>query len=53
MQLQSDNYPLPITDHVIKRVVGKEAYSFLDGFLGYNQVSIKPEGQHKTSFATK
>ena len=48
-----NNYPLPITDHVIERVAGKEAYSFLDGFLGYNQVSIKPEDQHKTSFATE
>ena len=38
-----DNYPLPITDHIIERVAGKEAYSFLDGFLGYNQVFIKPE----------
>ena len=48
-----DNYPLPITNHVIERVAGKEAYSFLDGFSGYNQVSIKPEDQHKTSFATE
>ena len=48
-----DNYPLPITDHVIERVAGKEAYSYLDGFWGYNQVSIKPEDQHKTSFAAK
>src|SRR5271170_6870742 len=48
-----DNYPLPITDHVIERVAGKEAYSFLDGFSGYNQVSIDPKGQHKTAFATE
>ena len=48
-----DNYPLPITDHVIERVASKEAYSFLDGFSGYNQVSIKPKDQHKTSFATE
>ncbi|MCO5581469.1 hypothetical protein L7F22_035354 [Adiantum nelumboides] len=46
-----DNYPLPITDHVLKRVEGKEAYSFLDGFSGYNQVSIALEDQHKTAFA--
>ena len=31
-----DHYPLPIIDHVIERVAGAEAYSFLDGFLGYN-----------------
>ena len=38
-----DHYPLPIMDHVLERVAGKQAYSFLDGFLGYNQVSIKQE----------
>ena len=48
-----DNYPLPITDHVIERVAGKAAYSFLDGFFGYNQVSIDPKDQHKTTFTTK
>ena len=46
-----DSYPLPITDHVIERVAGKAAYSFLDGFCGYNQVSIDPKDQHKTAFA--
>ena len=48
-----DNYPLPITDHVIERVAGKAAYSFLDGFSGYNQLSIALEDQHKTAFATE
>ena len=48
-----DNYPLPITEHVLERVAGKEAYSFLDGFSGYNQVSIAPQDQHKTGFATE
>ena len=38
---------------MIERVAGKEAYSFLDGFLGYNQVSITLEDSHKTSFVTK
>ena len=31
-----DNYRLPIVEHVIERVAGKEAYSFLDDFSGYN-----------------
>ncbi|MCO5576761.1 hypothetical protein L7F22_030580 [Adiantum nelumboides] len=48
-----DNYPLPITDHVIERVTGREAYSFLDGFSRYNQLAIKLEDQHKTAFATE
>ena len=46
-----DNYPLLIAKHVIERVAGKEAYSFLDGFLGYNHVSIDTKDQHKTAFA--
>ena len=29
-----DNYPLPIIDHVLERVAGKESYSFFDGFFG-------------------
>ena len=45
-----NNYPLSITDHVLERVVEKQAYSFLDGFSGYNQVSVGP---HKTAFATE
>ena len=37
-----DHYPLPITNHMIERVAGVKAYSFLDGFSGYNQISIDP-----------
>ena len=35
-----DTYPLPIIEHVLERVARKEAYIFLYGFSGYNQVSI-------------
>ena len=48
-----DSYPLPITKHVLERVAGKKSYSFLDVFLGYNQVSIAECDQHKTAFATE
>ena len=48
-----NNYPLPIAENIIERVASKEAYSFLDGFLSYNQVSIDPKYQHKTFFATE
>ncbi|MCO5574638.1 hypothetical protein L7F22_028427 [Adiantum nelumboides] len=48
-----DNYPLPITEHVLERVAGKQAYSFLDGFAGYNQLAIAPEDHNKTAFATE
>ena len=45
-----NHYPLQM-DHVIKRVVGAKAYSFLDGLFGYNQLSIDPRNQHKMAFA--
>ena len=33
-------------------MAGHEAYSFLDGFSRYNQVSIDPKDQYKMAFAT-
>ena len=45
-----DHYPLPITDHVLERVARAEPYRFLDGFFGYNHLSIAPEDQHKMAF---
>ena len=48
-----DHYPLPFSEHVLERVAGKEAYSFLDGYSGYNQISIAEEDQPKTAFITE
>ena len=48
-----DQYPLPITNHVLERVAGAKAYSFLDGLFVYNQLSIAPKDQHKMAFAIK
>ena len=48
-----DNYPVPYIEHLLERVTRAEAYSFIDGFLGYNQISVVPEDQHKTAFATE
>ena len=48
-----DNYPVPYIEHLLERVAGAEAYSFIDGFSGYNQISVVPEDQHKTAFATE
>jgi hypothetical protein len=45
-----DNYPTPFIDHIIDECTSCEAFSFMDGFLGYNQIQIKPEDQHKTTF---
>jgi hypothetical protein len=45
-----DNYPTPFIDQIIDECTGCEAFSFVDGFSGYNQIQIKPEDQHKTTF---
>ena len=45
-----DNYPTPFVDQIIDACVGSEVFSFMDGFSGYNQIQIKPEDQHKTTF---
>ncbi|KAL3697673.1 hypothetical protein R1sor_011749 [Riccia sorocarpa] len=50
---KKDHHPLPFIDQVLDQVSGHECYSFLDGFSGYNQVSIREEDQNKTTFTTE
>jgi hypothetical protein len=45
-----DNFPTPFIDQIVDECAGCEVFSFMDGFLGYNQIQIKPEDQHKTTF---
>jgi hypothetical protein len=45
-----DNFPTPFIDQIVDECVSCEAFSFMDGFLGYNQIQIKPKYQHKTMF---
>ncbi|KAL3701280.1 hypothetical protein R1sor_019302 [Riccia sorocarpa] len=35
-----DHYPIPFIDDILDKVAGKDAYTFMDGYSGYNQVSI-------------
>jgi hypothetical protein len=37
-------------DQIVDECAGCEVFSFMDDFLGYNQIQIKPEDQHKTNF---
>lgn len=39
---KKDHFPLPFIDQVLDTLVGKQFFSFLDGFSGYNQVRITP-----------
>jgi hypothetical protein len=47
-----DPFPTPFNEEVLEKVVGKEAYSFTDGFSGYHQVRIAEENKKKTTFIT-
>lgn len=49
----SDPFPLPFTDSLLDEVAGKEMYTFLDGFSGYNQVKMAPKDMDKTAFITE
>ena len=44
------HFPLPFLDQMLDRLAGHEYYCFLDGYLGYNQITISPEDQEKTTF---
>ncbi|KAL0378307.1 UNVERIFIED_CONTAM: Transposon Ty3-G Gag-Pol polyprotein [Sesamum radiatum] len=48
-----DSYPLPRIDALVDSTAGCEMMSFLDAFQGYNQISLEPQDQEKTSFVTE
>jgi hypothetical protein len=45
-----DNFPTQFLDQIIVECEGCKAFSFMDVFLGYNQIQIKPEDQQKMTF---
>lgn len=47
-----DHCPLPFIDMVLDLVAQIELYSFLDGYLRYKQVFIRPEDRDNTTFTT-
>ena len=49
----ADPFPLPFIDTLLDEVAGKEMYSFLDGFSGYNQIGMVEEDVPKTAFITE
>jgi hypothetical protein len=38
--IKKDPYPLPFIDEMLNIITGYEAYSFLDGYSRYHQISI-------------
>ena len=45
-----DSFPLPQIDLIVDATTGHELLSFMDAFSGYNQISMDPDDQEKTSF---
>ena len=47
-----DNYPLSWIDTVVDSTARHQILSFMDAFLGYNQIKMEEADQEKTSFVT-
>ncbi len=47
---KEDPFPLPFLDSILDIVAGHEMYSFMDGYISYNQVKMLEEDKKKTSF---
>ena len=45
-----DSFPLPRIDLIVDATAGHELLSFMDAFSGYNQITMDPDDQEKTSF---
>ena len=44
------HFPLSFLDQMLDRLEKHEYYRFLDGYSGYNHITISPEDQEKTTF---
>ena len=47
---RKDHYPLPFIDQMLDRLARHSHYCFLNGYSGYNQISITSEDQEKSTF---
>ncbi|KAI5344786.1 hypothetical protein L3X38_012663 [Prunus dulcis] len=47
-----DSFPLPRIDQLVDATAGHALLSFMDAYLGYNQIFIHPEDQAHTFFIT-
>ena len=49
---QKDSFPLPLIDQLVDTTSGHSLLSFMDTYLGYNQISMHVPDQEHTSFIT-
>ena len=47
-----DNFPLLHIDVLVDNTTSFALFSFMDGFLSYNQIKMAPEDMEKTTFIT-
>ena len=47
---RKDHFPLPFIDQILEKPFRHEYYFFLDGYSRYNQISVAPKDQEKTTF---
>ncbi|XP_022853864.1 uncharacterized protein LOC111375292 [Olea europaea var. sylvestris] len=47
---RKDHFPLPFIDQMLERLAEHSHYYFLDGYFEYNQISVAPDDQEKTTF---
>ena len=47
-----DNFPLPHIDVIVDNMTSFALFSFMDGFLGYNQIKMTLKDMEKTTFIT-
>jgi hypothetical protein len=47
---KKDHFPLPFIDEMLERLANHTYFCFLDGYLGFMQIPIHPDDQHKTMF---
>jgi hypothetical protein len=46
----NDYFPLPRIDQIVDSTAGCERLSFLDAYLGYNQIRMKKQDEEHTTF---
>ena len=47
-----DSFPLPRINQLVDSIAGHKLLTFMDEFLGYNQIKMVEEDQEKTTFIT-
>ena len=47
-----DSFPLPRREQLVDSTAGHKLLTFMDVFVGYNQIRMAEEDQEKTSFIT-